>query len=154
MEFHPLPLEGAFLIKPSPYYDKRGSFIRHFCHDLFKEKGLITNWVQTSTCHNLKRGEKRGMHLQNNPFSETKLVSCIKGSLIDVIIDCRPTSVTYQKHYRVQLSADNAYQLYIPKNFAHGYTTLEDDTILLYMMDEFYHPEAAQELPFPTCNVS
>jgi dTDP-4-dehydrorhamnose 3,5-epimerase len=146
MQFEALPLEGAYLIKPDRHSDDRGFFARTFCNNDFKKHGLVSDWVQMSTSFNHKQGQIRGMHFQENPFSETKLIRCTKGVVLDVIIDLRPASLTYNQHYSVELSETNCFQLYVPKNFAHGYKTLTDNAELFYMMDQFYVKEAAREI--------
>lgn len=146
MQFEALPLDGAYLVKPDRHFDDRGFFARTFCMIDFKKYGLVSDWVQMSTSFNPKKGQIRGMHFQENPFSETKLIRCTKGAVLDVIIDLRPASLTYHKHYSVELSQVNGYQLYVPKNFAHGYKTLTDNTELFYMMDQLYVKDAAREI--------
>ncbi len=146
MQFEALPLEGAYLIKPDRRNDDRGFFVRTFCIIDFKKYGLVSDWVQMSTSFNYKKGQIRGMHFQEDPFSETKLIRCTQGAVLDVVIDLRPTSLTYNQHYSVELSETNGYQLYVPKNFAHGYKTLTDNTTLFYMMDQFYVKDAAREI--------
>lgn len=147
MRFDELPLSGAYLITLEPSFDDRGYFARTFCIHEFERFGLQTAFVQMSTCMNAKQGQVRGMHYQAAPHQETKLVRCTQGALLDVIVDLRPKSVTYKQHIEVTLSATNHQMLYVPKDFAHGYKTLEPNTEIFYMMDNFYHPESAKEIP-------
>ena len=100
--------------------------------------------VQCNLSYNKRRGTLRGLHYQASPFEEAKLVCCTRGSIHDVIIDLRPSSPSSKRHLEVTLTAENHRLLYIPKGFAHGFQTLEDDTEVLYQMSEFYRPEYAR----------
>lgn len=140
-----LPLKGAYLIELEPHYDERGYFSRTFCAEEFAKHGLVTNFVQMSTSFNLKKGQIRGMHYQEEPYGETKVVRCTRGSIYDVMIDLRQDSPTFNKSYGTELTADNGKMFYIPKGFAHGFKTLEDNTEVFYMMDQVYVKEAARE---------
>lgn len=146
MKFTPLPLKGAYLIELEPHKDERGYLARTFCEQEFADHGLVTTFVQMSTSLNHKKGQIRGMHYQESPYEETKIVRCTRGAIYDVMVDLRKTSPTYNQWYGEVLSADNGKIFYIPKGFAHGYKTLEDNTELFYMMDEIYVKEAAREL--------
>jgi dTDP-4-dehydrorhamnose 3,5-epimerase len=146
MKFTALALTGAYLIELEPHLDERGSFARTFCKHEFEVQGLMTHFVQMSTSFNHKKGQIRGMHYQESPFSETKIVRCTRGSIYDVILDIRPHSPTYMQSYGTVLTPDNAKMFYIPKGFAHGFKTLENNTEIFYMMDEFYHPDKAREI--------
>lgn len=148
MKFTPLSLGGAYLIEMEPSHDNRGYFSRTFCLKEFKEHQLVTHFVQMSTSFNHGKGQIRGMHFQKAPYQETKIVRCTKGALIDILLDLREDSPTYGKWLSETLSEKNGKMIYIPKGFAHGYKTLEDDTEILYMMDEYYHPPSASEKPF------
>ena len=99
-----------------------------------------------STSFNLKKGQIRGMHFQEAPYEETKVVRCTAGKVYDVLLDLRKGSTTYNRWHAEILSAENGKMLYIPKGFAHGYKTLEDNTEILYMMDQEYIPHAAREI--------
>lgn len=145
MKILPTPIHGAFVIKTEPKHDERGYFCRTYCADFFKSNGLVHDWVQTNVSFNTKKDQYRGMHFQNDPFSETKLIRCIQGSVLDVLLDVRPDSPTQSTYFNILLH-DNI-QLYVPKGIAHGYKTLEENTSLFYMMDAFYIPDAAQTLP-------
>jgi dTDP-4-dehydrorhamnose 3,5-epimerase len=147
LKFTKLPLEGAYLIEVDKHVDERGYFARTFCKQAFSRHGLIRDFVQMSTSFNKMKGQIRGMHYQEEPYAETKIVRCTRGSIYDVIVDLRQSSPTYNQWYAEELSADNRKIFYIPKGFAHGYKTLEDDTELFYMMDQIYVKEAAREIP-------
>jgi len=127
-----------------PIEDERGFFARAWCAREFGERGLESRIVQCSISYNKNRGTLRGMHWQQAPHEEVKLVRCIRGAIYDVIADLRPTSPTYGRLISVQLSDQNRQLLYVPKGFAHGFQTLEDDTEIFYAMSEFYAPEAGR----------
>jgi dTDP-4-dehydrorhamnose 3,5-epimerase len=137
-------LKGAFLIEPEIIADQRGFFARTWCRQEFAAHQLDAELVQCNISFNAKKSTLRGMHYQVKPHAETKLVRCTKGSLYDVIIDLRPSSATFKQWIGVELTAGNHRMLYIPKGFAHGFLTLEDDTEVFYQMSEFYAPEYAR----------
>lgn len=144
MKFIETKLNGAYVIEIEPIEDGRGFFARSFCQKEFKEHGLDFNIVQCNTSYNKKKGTLRGMHYQAVPHEEAKLVSCTRGSIYDVIIDLRKDSTTYSNWFSVELNAENHKMLYVPPGFAHGFQTLEDNTIIFYQMTEFYCPEFAR----------
>lgn len=135
--------KGAYIIELEPIIDNRGSFIRSFCKKEFERIGLNYEIVQSNISYNQKAGTLRGMHFQKMPYEETKIVSCLKGAIYDVIIDIRPDSETYLDWMAIELSEENHKMLYIPKGFAHGFQTLADDTIINYQMGEFYNPDSS-----------
>src|SRR5437773_2406837 len=132
------PLPGAFVIEPEPLEDTRGLFARTWCRREFEARGLETRIAQCSTSFNKRKGTLRGMHYQRPPSAETKIVRCTRGSMYDVIIDLRSDSSTFTRHFAVVLTAENRKMLYVPKGFAHGFQTLEDDTEVFYQISEFY----------------
>jgi dTDP-4-dehydrorhamnose 3,5-epimerase len=146
MKFTPLPLDGAFLIELDRHEDQRGYFARTFCREEFARHGLVAEYVQMSTSFNKHKGQIRGMHFQEVPYEETKIVRCTQGAIYDVIVDLRKNSPTYSQWHGEVLSAENGKMFYIPKGFAHGYKTLEENTELFYMMDQVYVKEAAREI--------
>ena len=148
MKFTSLSVIGAYLIELELKVDERGSFARTFCTKEFEKHGLVTNFVQMSTSFNYHKGQIRGMHYQEDPYAETKIVRCTSGSIYDIMLDLRKDSPTFNKWSGEILSATNGKMLYIPKGVAHGYKTLEDNTEIFYMMDEYYKPEAAKEINF------
>jgi dTDP-4-dehydrorhamnose 3,5-epimerase len=148
MKFTETPLKGLWIVEPVPIRDERGAFMRTFCIDEFGERGLETRFVQHSHSLNLKKHTLRGLHFQNPPHSEVKLVSCIRGSIWDVAVDIRPGSPTRNEWFAVELTAENQRQLYIPKGFAHGFQTLEDDTLVSYLISEFHAPDAASGMRY------
>ncbi len=140
MIFTKTDLQGAFIIDIEPREDKRGFFARTFCAQEFIKHGLEVTNVQCSVAFNHKQGIIRGMHYQDRPLTEAKLVRCTTGAIYDVIVDMRPDSPTYLAHVGVELSAENRRSLYVPEMFAHGYQTLTDDTEVLYQMNKLYAP--------------
>lgn len=140
MKFSETPIRGAKIIDLEKKVDERGFFARAFCRKEFKEYGLESSIKQCNLSQNITRGTIRGMHYQENPHGEEKIVRCIQGSLYDVIVDLRRESPTYLKWFGVELSADNFRMLYVPEGVAHGFQTIENDTVILYMVTEFYNP--------------
>jgi dTDP-4-dehydrorhamnose 3,5-epimerase len=134
-------LRGAFLIDLEPSSDERGFFARTWCRREFQAQGLETNLAQCSVSFNARAGTLRGLHYQAPPCEEVKIVRCTSGALFDVIVDLRPESPTYTNHYSVTLSSLNRRMLYVPRGFAHGFQTLEDNTEVFYQMSEFFEPE-------------
>ena len=122
--------------------DERGMFMRQFCRKELAEHGLNFEMCQCNISGNTKKGTLRGLHYQKYPYPEIKIVSCLQGSFFDVVVDLRPTSATYLQHISMELSASNHKMLYIPPLMAHGFQTLEDNTVAYYQLGEFFHPEA------------
>jgi dTDP-4-dehydrorhamnose 3,5-epimerase len=140
MIFEETILKGAYIIELEKIEDKRGFFSRVWCKREFEEKGLDSNLAQTNMSFNNLAGTLRGMHYQLAPFEEVKLVSCTRGRIYDVIIDLRQGSETFKQWVGVELTEDNHKMLYIPKNFAHGYQTLEHSSEIYYQVSQFYSP--------------
>jgi len=136
-------LKGAWIIDVQRIDDERGFFARSFCKEEFSNHGLKTDVAQSNISYNKLKGTLRGMHFQQQPKEEAKLVRCTRGKIFDVIIDLRPDSSTYCRWEGVELSKDSRRALYIPKGFAHGFLTLEDDSEVFYQMYEFFAPECA-----------
>lgn len=142
MIFTETDLGGAFLIDLERREDERGFFARAWCAREFSENGLSTELVQCNLSSNRQTATLRGMHYQEAPYAEVKVVRCTRGAVYDVIIDLRPDSTTYGRWIGVELSAENGRMLYIPEGFAHGYETLVDGTETFYQVSEFYTPGA------------
>lgn len=128
--------------------DERGFFARTFCVQELAAHGLEPGVVQRSISYNKVRGTLRGMHYQIAPHEETKLVSCLRGAVFDVVLDLRPTSPTYRRWAGVNLTADGFEALYVPKGCGHGFVTLTDDAVVHYEISEFHHPECARGVRF------
>ncbi len=135
-------LKGCFIIEPKVFGDKRGNFLEIFNKKIFKDKtGLEIDFVQDNQSTS-QRGVLRGLHMQKGMLSQAKLVRVVKGSVLDVIVDVRKDSLTYGKHFSIELSEDNYKQLFVPRGFLHGFVTLEDGTIFSYKCDNAYNKEA------------
>lgn len=144
MRFLPTGFADLHIVEIEPHCDARGFFARTWCQREYEEAGLVSRLVQCSMSHNIRRGTLRGMHYQLPPFAEVKLVRCTAGAIQDVVIDLRPGSETYLRHFAIELTASNRRALYIPVGFAHGFQTLADETEVFYQMSEFFAPEAAR----------
>jgi len=142
MQFTQTKLEGVWLVKPQVFQDERGFFLESYSQKKFQEQGIEANFVQDNHSKSVKKGVLRGLHFQNPPFAQAKLVRVVKGSVYDVVLDLRKNSPTFGQWEGFTLSAENFNMLYIPKGFAHGFCTLEDNTEFLYKTDEFYAPES------------
>ena len=144
MTFTETPLAGAFLIEPEPHADERGFFARLWCARELEAHGLDTRLAQCSMSYNRRAGTLRGMHYQADPYPEIKIIRCTRGAIHDVIIDLRPGSHSFGRHFAVALSASNRTMLYVPGGFAHGFQTLEDGTEVFYQISEFHQPAFAR----------
>ena len=140
MRFKKTQLNGAFIIEPEFLEDERGFFARVFCMTEFSKAGLTNRIAQVNNSFSRSKGTFRGLHYQLSPKSEDKLIRCIRGSIYDVIVDLNPGSATYKEHFGIELNERNRKMLFVPKNFAHGLITLEDDTEIFYLSTEFYTP--------------
>lgn len=140
MIFTESALKGAYIIDLQKRNDDRGFFSRTFCKDEFKTYGLKTEYPQCNLSLSKEKYTLRGFHYQIDGSEEAKLIRCIRGSILDVIIDIRKFSKTYGKHICVELSASNYRSLYVPEGFAHSFITLEPFTEVFYMVSEFYSP--------------
>lgn len=146
MKFTPLAIPEVWLVQPEPRPDARGHFARTFCATEFTAYGLPAAFPQCNLSFNQHRGTLRGLHWQDEPFPEGKLVRCTRGAIFDVAVDLRPASPTHGRWISALLSADNAHALYIPPGFAHGFQALEDTTEVFYQMTEPYRDGMARGL--------
>lgn len=155
MKFIETLLSGAYIVTPEPFEDDRGFFTRVFCKNEFKETGLKAEFVQINHSKNNLPGTLRGLHYQKPPFAESKLVRCIKGSVLDIIVDIRNGSPSFLKYFQIELSSENMKMLFIPEGFAHGFQTLQPNTELLYHHTAFYTPgyEGAIRYNDPALNI-
>lgn len=142
MIFNETELNDAFVIDLNKLGDERGFFARAFCVNEFKEYGIEFSVAQANVSYNRYKHTLRGMHYQEEPYGEAKLVRCTKGAIWDAIIDVRPDSSTYMQWIGVELTEQNYRMLYVPEGFAHGFITLEDETEVTYQVSEFYTPGA------------
>ena len=137
MRFTPSRIPGAWVIDIAPIHDDRGFFAMTWQPEAFRRHGIDPALAQCNLAYNHKRGTLRGMHFQNAPHAQAKVVRATRGALLDVIVDLRPDSPTYRQWDAVELSADNRRMFYMPEGVAHGYLTLTDD------VEAYYHASAA-----------
>jgi dTDP-4-dehydrorhamnose 3,5-epimerase len=148
MIFNRTRIEGVAVIDLEPREDSRGFFARTFCTQEFEAAGLDPRVDQCNLSFNHRAGTLRGMHFQIAPHPEAKLVRCIRGAILDVIVDMRPDSPTRLQHVAVELTAANRRSFYVPPYFAHGYQSLEDDTEVFYQVTGSYEPSAERGLRY------
>lgn len=155
MRFTQTFVAGVWVIDPSPLEDDRGRFFRAWCSREFAEQGISFLPVQANMGFSVRKATVRGMHFQEAPALEAKLVRCTRGSMFDVALDLRPDSPTYRKWFGSELSAENGRLMYVPERCAHGYQTMEDRTEMYYMTSQFYTPSAARGARFddPAFNI-
>ena len=135
-------LKGCFIVEPTVFTDGRGNFFESFNQKVFEDKiGLKVNFVQDNQSIS-QRGVLRGLHLQKGEFAQAKLVRVVKGKVLDVAVDFRKNSLTYGKHFSIELSEENNKQLFVPRGFLHGFIALKDNTIFSYKCDNYYTKEA------------
>lgn len=142
MRFEQTTIKDNFLIHLEKKEDNRGFFARYFCEREFSERGLNTRWVQINNSETKEEGTIRGLHYQREPNSEVKLIRCLKGIIWDVVVDLRDGSESFGKWFGAQLSDKNRTMMYVPKGFAHGFISLEPSTEILYLVSDFYTPNA------------
>ena len=142
MDIKERKLKGTFEITLKPNIDERGFFMRTLDQQLFEEAGINRNWVQENHSRSVKKGIIRGLHFQFPPFSETKLVRCIRGSILDVFVDLREGSETFGRWDSIELSEENNKMILIPRGFAHGFCTMSEICEVLYKVDNYYNKEA------------
>ncbi len=135
-------IEGVLIIEPKVFGDARGYFLESFNAKEFSEKtGLNINFVQDNESMS-SYGVMRGLHFQRPPFTQSKLVRCVKGAVLDVAVDIRKGSPTYGQHVAVELSEENHRQFFVPRGFAHGFAVLSETAVFQYKCDNFYAPQA------------
>lgn len=141
MEVIKTAIEGVVIIEPRIFKDARGYFFESFSQREFEEKVRKVNFVQDNESMS-SYGVMRGLHFQRPPYTQSKLVRCVKGKVLDVAVDIRKGSPTYGQHVAVELSEDNHRQFFVPRGFAHGFAVLSEIAIFQYKCDNFYAPEA------------
>ena len=141
MQFLETRLNGVFEVHIEPHTDGRGFFARSWCQREFESHGLNPKLTQCNISFNARKGTLRGMHFQEAPQPEAKLVRCTRGAIFDVAIDLQPESASFKNWVGVVLTDENRSMLYVPEGFAHGFLTLEDNTEVFYQMSEFYAPD-------------
>lgn len=141
MKVIPTEIEGVVVIEPRIFEDPRGYFFESFSQADFDSCVREVRFVQDNESRS-SYGVMRGLHFQRPPFTQAKLVRCVRGAVLDVAVDLRKGSPTYGRHVSVELTEENHLQLFIPKGFAHGFAVLSETAVFQYKCDEFYHPEA------------
>ena len=141
MEVIKTNIDGVLIIEPKVFEDARGYFFESFSQREFEQKVRKINFVQDNESKSVY-GVMRGLHFQTPPFSQSKLVRCVRGRVLDVAVDIRRGSPTYGQHVAVELTEDNHRQFFIPRGFAHGFSVLSETAVFQYKCDNFYHPEA------------
>ena len=139
------PIHGLLVLQPNVFEDDRGHFYESYNKERFEKNGIKDLFVQDNQSLSQK-GVLRGLHFQNPPCAQAKLIRVIKGKVLDIAVDLRKESPTYGEHYSIELSASNKKMFYIPTGFAHGFLTLEDDTIFSYKCSNFYNKESEDAL--------
>lgn len=148
MKFIPTSLEGAYIVELTPFQDERGLFARTFCMREFAEIGHAQPFVQINHSRTLPQWAIRGMHYQVPPSCEVKLIRCIRGAILDVIVDIRQGSPTFLQHIAVELTEENMRMIYVPEGFAHGFQTLTEGVEMIYHHTQFYTPADERGLPY------
>ena len=154
MEIQTTTIEGLLLVRSRVFEDDRGAFSETWNQRAFDDAvGQPIRFVQANESHS-KKGVLRGLHFQSPPHAQGKLVRVVQGKVLDVAVDLRKNSRTYGKHHSVILSAENRQQFWIPPGFAHGFLTLEEDTLFQYLCTDFYHAEAEGSLKWDDPDLS
>lgn len=141
-------LEGVCIIEPKVFGDYRGYFMETYSMKVFHELGIGTVFVQDNQSYTKEKGTLRGIHFQNGPMAQAKLVRVVRGAVLDVAVDLRKGSPTYMKWVGVELSAENKKMFYIPRGFGHGFVTLTDDVEFVYKVDNLYSKECDRGIRF------
>ena len=134
-------IPGLLIVEPRLFKDARGYFYESFSQKMFDELVSPTTFVQDNESRSV-HGVVRGLHFQKPPYTQAKLVRCVRGRILDVVVDIRKDSPTFGKHFSAVLSEENHLMLFIPKGFAHGFSVLSDIAVFQYKCDEYYYPEA------------
>ena len=144
MKFYEQKIPGVWLIEFEAFIDNRGEFYRNFCQKEFSERHIESKLVQTNISKNNKKYTLRGFHYQIEPHAESKTLLCLQGNIYDIIVDLRPDSDTFLKWVSLELGYKNFFGLHIPKGCANAYISLDDNTMMLYYMSNFYYPQASK----------
>lgn len=134
-------IDGVVIIEPCVFKDARGYFFESFSQREFEKKVRKINFVQDNESMS-SYGVMRGLHFQHPPFTQSKLVRCVKGAVLDIAVDIRKGSPTYGQHVAIELTEENHYQLFVPRGFAHGFAVLSETAVFQYKCDNFYTPDA------------
>ena len=141
-------IKNVLIIEPDVFEDNRGWFSETYNKEKLKYLGINIDFIQDNHSFSFQKGTIRGLHFQNKPYSQSKLVHCIRGSILDVVVDLQKDSPTYKQWVAIELTENNKKQLFIPKGFAHGFLTLADNTEVLYKVDNYYNKETERVICF------
>lgn len=148
MEVIKTDIDEVLIVKPDVFGDNRGWFMETYSYEKYKKLGIDVKFVQDNRSRTESKGTVRGLHFQKEPYAQSKLVTCTRGRLLDVVVDLRKNSKTYKKWVAVELSEENKLQLFVPKGFGHGFLSLDDETELLYKVDNYYNKESDRSIRF------
>jgi len=148
MKITPTKIEGVLIVEPDIFGDSRGWFFESYSKQKMKDAGIDVDFVQDNHSFSATKGTLRGLHFQNAPHSQSKLIRCTRGVVLDVAVDLRKDSPTYKEWVSIELSAENKKQFFIPKGFAHGFLTLTDDVEFQYKVDDYYDKETDRSIRF------
>jgi dTDP-4-dehydrorhamnose 3,5-epimerase len=139
--------DDLLILEPRVIGDERGYFMESYNYKTLSEYGIATRFVQDNQSRS-RKGVLRGLHFQNAPHAQTKLIRVLSGSILDIVVDMRVDKVTFKKSFVLEMSGENKKQLYVPKGFAHGFLVTSDVAEVLYKTDEYYHPESEGGINF------
>ncbi len=148
MKITPTKIKDVLIIEPEVFRDPRGWFMESHNEEKLKGFGVEIKFIQDNHSFTTKKGTLRGLHFQNHPYAQSKLVRCIKGAVLDVAVDLRKNSPTFKQWVAVELSAENKKQLLIPKGFAHGFILLEDNSEFHYKVDGYFNKESDRSIRY------
>lgn len=148
MTLNETAVNGVFEIEPKVFGDNRGWFYESYSKEKFEKLGITAEFVQDNRSFSAQKGTLRGLHCQTNPKAQSKLITCLKGAILDVAVDIRKGSPTYMKWVAVELNEENKKMLFIPKGCLHGFVTLTENVEVSYKVDEFYSPENDRSVCF------
>ncbi len=148
MKVEKTKLEGVVIIEPDVFGDQRGWFMETWTKQKLADAGIDADFVQDNQSYTANKNTLRGLHFQNEPYAQAKLVRVVRGAVLDVAVDIRKGSPTYKQWVSVELSAENKRQLFIPRGFAHGFLALTDDVEFVYKCDNYYNKECDRSIRF------
>lgn len=146
-------LDGVLIIEPKVFKDVRGWFTESYSKIKFQQYGIDMEFIQDNHSKSTVKGTLRGLHFQNNPKAQSKLIRCTKGKILDVVVDIRKGSPTNCKWISIELSDENMKQVLIPKGFAHGFVTLTENVEVQYKVDEYYNPEFDRNIRYDDSDI-
>ena len=148
MEFEKTQIDGAVVLEPKVFGDNRGWFMESYSKRTLEEAGIFDEFIQDNRSFSAEKGTLRGLHCQTEPMAQAKLLTCLKGEILDIAVDIRKGSPTYMKWVGVKLSEENKKMFYIPAGCLHGFVTLTDNVEVMYKVNNFYSPENDRSVRF------